>query len=288
MRLYWNAFGFFPLNFFRFSSLILFLSLAAIFHMVDSCEAPTAPNKWPLITIHKHPHPRPQKRKTQLRRSALLSKRKLDFRPDLEFGWLFSLAFLFSSPVVWDDCRWSHHCLSGMGMNEWKKQDDEKKREIGSFAWRHLTIYLKCLVDRWVWVFFSLSAEFFSDFREWDEAIKRYCVVYSNERHILFSFVSFDLLIQFNHRIQVKSTWRFIFYFFPQHLEKRNPHIVCHSIRKRRKFPLYAKYSSSALLNCDVSSERAITGWTEDNATDLCEASNDWLPFSLFSRQLGI
>lgn len=137
-------------------------------------------------------------------------------------------------------------------------------------------------------VFFSLSAEFFSDFREWDEAIKRYCVVYSNERHILFSFVSFDLLIQFNHRIQVKSTWRFIFYFFPQHLEKRNPHIVCHSIRKRRKFPLYAKYSSSALLNCDVSSERAITGWTEDNATDLCEASNDWLPFSLFSRQLGI
>lgn len=56
-------------------------------------------------------------------------------------------------------------------------------------------------------------------------------------------------------------------------------HIVCRSIRKRRKFPLCAKYS--ALLNCDVSSERTITGWTEDNASDLCEASNDWLPFSL-------
>lgn len=68
---------------------------SAVFHMEDSCEeAPTAPNKWPLITIHTHTQSQSHTHAHRLDR-APLSKRKLDFRPDLEFGWLFSFRRFF-------------------------------------------------------------------------------------------------------------------------------------------------------------------------------------------------
>lgn len=222
----------------RVISLLLFFSgcHAFISPIEDSCEAPTAPNKWPLITLY-----------------ALLSHRKLDFRPDSEFRWLFSLPF-FSALLSPRSGRSSHHCQM-----EWAKNKRDEEKEIGSFAWRHLTISQASsrhiLCASFYLLLFNLLR-----FPWMRQAIKRHCASYSNERHIFLIFISFDRLIQFMRRIQVKPSWRY-----------------SHQLREKeiRALPL----PRITCLQWYLSSESSITGWTMvGNVTD---ASNDWLLHNL-------